>query len=163
VTGPEVTVREGAVYARYILSSLDRLITCVEGMEAAQWNWRPPAPETNSVYALVIHTLGNAEENTLGTLCRQPVTRDHAQEFAAQAQTLAALHQQWEALRGRLETAMTGLSADDLGQTVRHPRRGTLTGREVLIIVARHAAEHLGQAELTRDLARAALGKQSVS
>ncbi len=33
-----------------------------------------------------------------------------------------------------------------------HPRRGWSTGREILLIVARHAAEHLGQAELTRDL-----------
>jgi hypothetical protein len=28
-----------------------------------------------------------------------------------------------------------------------------VTGREVLMILARHAAEHVGQAELTRDLA----------
>jgi hypothetical protein len=30
-----------------------------------------------------------------------------------------------------------------------------LTGREILLVVARHAAEHLGQADLTRDLATA--------
>jgi hypothetical protein len=39
-----------------------------------------------------------------------------------------------------------------------HPRRGPLSGREILIVVARHAAEHLGQAELTRDLMKAATG-----
>ncbi len=50
---------------------------------------------------------------------------------------------------------MTALSALDLEREVTHPRRGALTGRDVLIVVARHAVEHLGQAELTRDLARA--------
>ncbi len=156
MTGPDVASQEGAVYARYILSSLDRLMECIEGMEAAQWNWRPPAPETNSVYVLAVHTLGNAEENILGTVCGQPVMRDHAREFAARAESLDALRRHWDELRGRLEAAMCGLSADALGRAVRHPRRGTLTGREVLIVVARHAAEHLGQAALTRDLAHAA-------
>jgi hypothetical protein len=33
-----------------------------------------------------------------------------------------------------------------------------VTGRAILIVVARHAAEHLGQAELTRDLLRAGRG-----
>jgi hypothetical protein len=33
---------------------------------------------------------------------------------------------------------------------------GVLTGREVLLVVARHAAEHLGQVELTRDLTKEA-------
>jgi hypothetical protein len=42
-----------------------------------------------------------------------------------------------------------------LGATYRHPRRGAISGREILIVVARHAAEHLGQAELTRDLWKA--------
>lgn len=82
MTGPDVASQEGAVYARYILSSLDRLMECIEGMEAAQWNWRPPAPETNSVYVLAVHTLGNAEENILGTVCGQPVMRDHARSCA---------------------------------------------------------------------------------
>jgi hypothetical protein len=34
--------------------------------------------------------------------------------------------------------------------------RGEVTGREVLMLMARHAAEHVGHAELTRDLAVAA-------
>ena len=40
----------------------------------------------------------------------------------------------------------------DLDRERVHPRRGLLTGREILIVVARHAAEHLAHAELTRDL-----------
>ena len=47
------------------------------------------------------------------------------------------------------------MSAADFERAEIHPRRGVLTGREVLLIVARHATEHLGRAELTRDLAKA--------
>ena len=39
-----------------------------------------------------------------------------------------------------------------------HPRRGTITGRDVLIVVARHAAEHWGEAQLTRSLLKARTG-----
>ena len=145
---------EGAIYARYILNSLDRLMTCLAGMDAEQRNWQPPAPGANSVYVLAVHTLGNAEENILYTLCDQPGTRNREQEFAAHTQSIVALQEHWHELRQRLQAAMLGLAAVDLARTVRHPRRGALTGREVLLVVARHAAEHLGQAELTRDMAQ---------
>lgn len=36
-----------------------------------------------------------------------------------------------------------------------HPRRGIITGRDVLIVVARHAAEHWGEAQLTPSLMKA--------
>jgi hypothetical protein len=38
-----------------------------------------------------------------------------------------------------------------------HPRRGPMSANEILLVVARHAAEHLAQAELTRDLLQATL------
>jgi hypothetical protein len=154
-TGPTSPApeQEGAIYARYILNSLDRLVACLDGMTADQFNRHPPAPGANSVYALVVHTLGNAEENILYTLSGIPSTLDREQEFAAHAQSTAALRLHWEDLREQLHTAMGSLSSVDLVRAVRHPRRGVLSAREVLLVVARHAAEHLGQAELTRDIA----------
>jgi hypothetical protein len=122
-------------------------------MTAEQFNRHPPASGANSVYALTVHTLGNAEENILYTLRGLPNTLDREQEFAAHAQSTAALWLRWDALREQLHAAMIRLSSVDLLREVRHPRRGVLTGREVLLVTARHAAEHLGQAELTRDLA----------
>jgi hypothetical protein len=59
-------------------------------------------------------------------------------------------------LRPRLAEALANLPPGALDASYSHPRRGTVTGRDILIIVARHSAEHLGQAELTRDLLRAA-------
>ena len=80
----------------------------LEGLTETQLNWRPAAPDTNRLYGITTHVLGNAEENILATLDRERT----------------------------------------------HPRRGALTAREVLIVVARHAAEHWGEAQLTRSLLR---------
>ena len=149
-TSPEV-----ASFWRFIASSLTRLVAILDELSAEELNWRPPAPEANSLYALAIHTLGNVEENVLETLCGQPVHREREAEFRAAGSSAASVQDRWQALRPRLESALASLSAADLDRHYLHPRRDDETGREVLIVVARHAAEHLGQAELTRDLLRA--------
>lgn len=136
----------------YILSSLDRLVQCLEGLSGEQLNWQPPAPNTNSLFALTTHTIGNVEENILYTLYDLASQRDREQEFQAKGQTADALAAHWQEVRGRLQNAFLGLSPEDLEREHMHPRRGSITGLEILIVVARHAAEHLGQAELTRDL-----------
>ncbi len=143
---------EVASFWRYIASSLDRLVEVAAGMSPEGLDWEPPAPDTNSVAVLVTHTLGNAEENLLETLCGQRVDRNCEGEFQQRDTTVAVLQHRWRELRPRLEAALSTLTSDDLEGDRPHPRRGTIPGREVLIVVARHAAEHLGQAELTRDL-----------
>ena len=147
-----LTSQEAATFWRYISSSLDRLVSLALEIDDEGLHWNPPAPNTNSIAALAFHTLGNAEENILGTLCGKPVTRDRAGEFAADERDRAELRERWETLRPRLRGALSALPDERLGETCNHPRRGTITGRDVLIVVARHAAEHLGQAEPTRDL-----------
>ena len=39
-----------------------------------------------------------------------------------------------------------------MDKEVNHPRRGAICGREVLLVVATHVTEHMGHAQLTRDL-----------
>jgi hypothetical protein len=51
---------EALIFWRYIASSLDRLVACLDGLDADGLNWRPAATEANSLYALTTHTLGNA-------------------------------------------------------------------------------------------------------
>ena len=150
---------EAALFCRYIVSSLDSLLQCLDGLNEEQLNWHPAAPNTNSLYALVVHTLGNAEESLLFTLCGQPGKRDREQEFLARGSAGNELVVYWQELRQRVQSALLNLPSEDLEREVAHPRRGVLTGRDILIIVARHAAEHLGQAELTRDLVLAATKK----
>lgn len=148
--------REITSFAGFICRSIDRLVLCLDGLDAQGLNWRPPAEGANSLSVLAAHTMANAEENILGTLCGQRAKRTREQEFAVRAESAEALRERWLQLRERIEAALAALPATELDRERRHPRRGPLSGREVLIIVARHAAEHQGQAELTRDLLRAA-------
>lgn len=148
---------EVAIFWRYLSSSLDRLVGMLEGQPAEVLNWRPPAPETNSMYVLANHTVSNAQVNLLGTLCAQLINRNRDSEFTVVTDEDNALDVAWPNIRRELEDALSSLTDDSLDTRYTHHWRGDITGREILLIVARHAAEHLGQAELTCDLAAAAL------
>lgn len=149
---PAPSSSEALLFWRYIASSLDRLVALLGELSADDLDWLPPAPEANSLYALATHTLGNAEENLLETLGGQPIGRDREAEFLVEGGSAEAITVRWRLLRSRLAECLADLPAGTLDASRLHPRRGTITGRDILIVVARHSAEHLGQAELTRDL-----------
>jgi hypothetical protein len=153
---------EAVAFAGYICRTLDRIVACLDGLDADGLNWRPPAAGANSLYAIAAHALANTEENVLGVVCGLPVRREHEAEFAIQGNSADELVDRWCGLRERLETALAALLPGTLASTRRHPRRGTLPAREVLIVAARHAAEHQGQAELTRDLLLTAAARASL-
>ena len=142
-------------FQHYIFGTIDSIVGALEGLSAEELNWRPAAPETNSLYAIATHVLGNAEENLLGTLCGQPHGRHYAGEWPAAAPVPDAVRVRWAELRERVVESLAKLTRADLDGLRRHPRRGDIAGREVLIVVARHAAEHWGEVQLTRSLMRA--------
>lgn len=146
---------EVATFCTYIVRSLDRLMALIDGCTIEQLNYLPPARNANSLHVLGVHTLSNARQNILGVLCGEPVDRTREQEFTAVAREGSVPIPWWPQLREDLEQALSMVSASDLDRAFSHPRRDPLTGREILIVVARHAAEHLGQAELTRDMGMA--------
>jgi hypothetical protein len=152
-------VSEAATFWRYISGSVDRLVALAVECPSDVVSWAPPADGANSILALANHTLANAEENILGLVLGRDVTRDRESEFAAGSGP-AALAQRWQALRRAFDAEIPAIEDGRLAQVVAHPRRGEIAVREVLIVVARHAAEHHGQAELTRDLAIAALRRR---
>lgn len=142
---------EIALFWRKIVSSVDGLVACLDELTAAELNWRP-LENANSLFVLTAHTLGNVEENLCGVLCGQMVQRQRAAEFSRRGLSALALQQQWQTLQHRIADALAQLPQAKLTRERLHPRRGQITGREILLVVARHAAEHRGQAELTRDL-----------
>lgn len=143
---------EAASFWRYISGTLDRLVECAEAVDPEGLSWLPPAPSTNSIAVLAEHSLNNAEENLLQTLCGQQLGIQQSAATANASATAADIRRHWRDLRPRLDAGLSALTRSDLDRNVTHPRRGSIPGREVLIVVARHTAEHLGQAELTRDL-----------
>jgi uncharacterized damage-inducible protein DinB len=146
-----VPTQETLIFWRYISSSIEQLIGTLDGLSEQELNWSP-IPNANSLYVLATHTLGTTAENLLEVLCGQPVYRHREAEFAAQGRSIGPLRMQWESLRDQIQTQLGQLDPAALAQVHTHPRRGKVTGREVLIVVARHCAEHMGQAFLTRDL-----------
>ena len=142
----------------FISRSIDRIVVCLDDLPADDLNWRP-IETANSLYVLVTHILGTTEENVLGVLGGQPVQRRREAESAASGTSVDPIRAKWAELRARIERCLDRLSTGELDRQREHPRRGQLTGRDVLIVVARHAAEHMGQAALTRDLLLASQGK----
>lgn len=119
-------------FQRFITGTIDRLVGSLEGLSTEELNWRPPAPDTNSLYAIASHVLGNAAENVLQTVCGQPVSRSRAAELGARGMSWEPLRDHWHDLRARMAAALDSLPPGDLDREHVHPRRGSLTGRERL-------------------------------
>ncbi len=146
---------EIATLWRYIASTIDRFVALARELDPEALWWRPPVPGTNSIGALLRHTMGNAAENLVEVLRGLPVSRDRDSEFVNHDRSAVELAAGWFVLRKRLIASPTELPPETVRQIRHHPRRGSVSGLDVLIIVARHAAEHFGQAELTRDWRKA--------
>jgi hypothetical protein len=150
-------LREVEVFHRYITGSITHLLDCLDGLTPEQINWKPPVAETNSLYSLAVHTMANTEENVLGVVCGRLVDRSYEREFGAEGNSVEPLRAQLRELSDLMRRELAHLGPETMESARPHPRRGSITAREVLLVAARHAAEHYGQALLTRDLALAAV------
>ncbi len=148
--------REIDLYWHKIRDTVDELVACLEGLDSDSLDWRP-LDDANSLYVLATHTMGNVRHNILNGLCELPVTRDRDAEFMVRGDSAVEIEARWNELKDQISEAIQELPPDELDREKDHPHRGTITGRELLIVVARHAAEHYGQAQLTRDLVKAQL------
>jgi hypothetical protein len=113
-----------------------------------------PAPETSSIAALVLHTLG-AEGEVLRAVAGLPaVPRDRAAEFGATAAEIdaAGLRARLDAADRLLDEVAPRLTAERLPLTIERPPRPARTGLGWLIENHCHAREHLAHLELTRQL-----------
>ena len=143
------------VFSHSLTSSIERIIACLDGLDADGLNWRPPAKETSSLYVLAVHTMGNAEYTVLSMLGGENIPRDRDAEFAAVGESADWVHQRWADLKPKLEATINGFTAEDLDRNYEHSRLGTVSGWKALVLVTTHANEHIGHAELTRDLLKA--------
>ena len=148
--------REVDIFWRRISNTVDELVACLDGLDGDSLNWSP-LDDANSLYVLATHTMGNVRHNFLNVMCGLPITRDRDAEFVARGASAAEIEARWNELKARISEAIEELPPAELDRDRQHPHHGIITGREVLVVVAGHAAEHYGQAQLTRDLVRAKL------
>jgi hypothetical protein len=133
-----------------------RLREEVRGLGREELNWAP-APETNSVAVLVVHTLGS-EMETVRIAADVPHPRDRDAEFRtedADAERLLALLDEANDLLDDLAPTIT---AEDLATP--RPRRQYAPEPCLhwLVINYGHAREHLAHIQLTRQLYAARTG-----
>jgi uncharacterized damage-inducible protein DinB len=146
--------------SRQIRSLIDRVSQSAQGLSEAQLNWCPPIAGANSAYAIAAHTLGNARAWVLGIACGQTVERDRPAEFRASGRDTAQLVADAAKLSKDIDAALAALTPADLDRRLvplsKYWGEGEpfeISVREALFHVAEHAALHLGQLQITRDLA----------
>jgi hypothetical protein len=147
-------------YRRQIRALLERVCACLEGLSEVQLNWRPPMHGANSAYIIAAHTLGNARAWVLGIACGWPIERDRPAEFEASGPDAADLRAQAQRLSNDIDAALAALAPSALDQRLLpakslwgegEPRE--ISVRQALLEVVEHASIHLGQLQITRDLA----------
>lgn len=149
-------------YAAELRWILEQIVVVLDGLSAAQLNWRPATGAANSAWAIASHVVGSTRIYALGFGCGRPVERHRAQEFAAAGNDPAELIAAVRRLSGELETTLAALAPSALDRRTLPPPElwGTgvpreISGRDALVESIRHAALHLGELRLTRDLALA--------
>ena len=146
--------------SRQIRSILDRVCAALDGLSEAQMNWRPPLAGSNSAYAIAAHTLGNARAWVLGIACGRPLDRDRPAEFRASGRDASDLTSDAARLSREIEAALPALSPSDLDRRLLpspilwgEGEVFEISVRDALLHVVEHASLHLGQLQITRDLA----------
>ena len=146
--------------SRQIRSILEHVTACLEGLSEAQLNWKPSVDGGNSLYVIATHTLGNARAFVLGIACGQPLERDRPAEFRASGRDASGLTARAQRLLDDIEAALAGLTPSDLDRRLLPPQSlwgegqaQEISVREAILHVVEHASIHLGQLQITRDLA----------
>jgi uncharacterized damage-inducible protein DinB len=147
-------------YSRELQSLLARVCGCLDGLNEAQLNGRPPVAGANSLYVIVTHVLGNVRAWVLGIACGQPVTRDRPAEFRASGRDASTLVAVAQRLSSEVNAALSALSPSELDRRLVPPQSLWGEGdpyeisiREAIMHVVEHASLHLGQLQITRDWA----------
>lgn len=149
--------------ASYVDQAVGALTTIVTGLGDELANQRPALPGANSPYVLLRHSLGVMEYWGGHVVAGREVRRDRDAEFRASGPVAA--------LAAAAEAAKRQFRLDAAAADPGAPPRGThpATGRDelemasqghALLHVMEELCQHLGQAEITRDLLQAGAGPQ---
>ncbi len=129
----------------------DRFGKAVDGMPEEALNWRPGNEETNSVAQLVRHTTA-VQSVLLGRALGETVQHDHAYSLRNDPATKAELAGLIAEAKAKKDDDLARLDALDMSEMVASPGRDPVMRARYVIHTADHGQEHLGHAELTRQL-----------
>ena len=133
-----------------LFEEVERVLSAAEGLDAAQLSWAPSTKGANSLLVLVAHTVGAAERHVVRGVGGGEVSGTRDEEFVVRGD-LAPIRARWDTVRRKIVETIDNMPPGRLDDEVPKPSRlRTIHG--VLVHAIAHAAEHAGQAELTRDL-----------
>jgi hypothetical protein len=135
-----------------LVSEVERVIGATEGLTPEQLAWTPAARGANSIIVLAAHTVGAAERHILVSIAGRAPGRTRDAEFAAQAD-LTDVRARWEGVKRDIVSVLSDLPPGRLDEDALGPVSTRSVSATIVHAIA-HAAEHAGQAELTRDLLR---------
>ena len=136
-----------------LLRQLDALLAALADCDEESANWTP-TPGANSVYTLAAHTLLTAERLVLERAGGEVVAGPSRDEVFTERGTVVALHTRGLRVKEALAARLARFTEAELQGICQGPR-GPQTRLSALLRATVHAGEHAGQAELTRDLAKA--------
>jgi len=139
------------MYERLLRHRRADVLKILEGLNAEALNWHPLSDETNSIYALAVHTLGAERYRIHGQVGGRKIERDRNAEFRATGDDVTALLAQYEAVANESKEILERLVETDM-DVLRGQAPDKYTFRWCILHVMAHYAEHVGQMALTRQL-----------
>ncbi|MBI3734244.1 MAG: DUF664 domain-containing protein [Chloroflexi bacterium] len=127
----------------------------IDGLPAEALNWKPSAPDTNSLYVLAAHLAGGESWWIHQVVGGVDVHRNRASEFVAVGDDANTLKAKLDAVARNSEQILRGLSEADLVKERTADRTAGVQARSTrwcILHVIEHLARHVGHIELTRQL-----------
>lgn len=141
------------VLVEFILLKFDALVEILDGTDSETANTELAVDGSNSLIQLVIHCCGTMRRWSSSVNLGIEVPRDREAEFRAHMPVAEALE---SAVRTRAafldDVAITDFNAPPIAVPVGREAFWTGSCRNVLLHVFEELTQHLGQAEVTRDL-----------
>ncbi len=135
-----------------LVREVDRVIGASDGLSAAQLAWTPAAAGANSLLILAARTVGAAERHILVNIAGRKPGGTRAEEFAAKVD-IAGVRARWNTVRRGVLDVLDSLPPGRLDDDLPGPV-STRSVQGMIVQAIAHAAEHAGQAELTRHIAK---------
>jgi len=139
------------VVQRMLDGQTTRFTAVVDAMPEEALNWRPGNDETNSVAQLVRHVTA-VQGLLLGRALGEAPEYDHATSLRNDPATKEELHGLIAAAKARKDAHLARLDEMDMSERLSTASGGAVLRAHYVIHSADHAQEHLGHAELTRQL-----------
>ena len=124
----------------------------VDGLPLAAIDWTP-GPEMNSLGILMAHVAGSEKHWFGDVIAGEHTGRDREAEFRSRGRDAAALRAGLQEMLTYGRSVVAKLQLADLtAERVSHPDGRTMPVGSCLLHILRHAAEHAGHMQITRQI-----------